>query len=269
LSLRLSILTGLPEYFEAASATAHIRIAQEKRAIEIDLINLRDYASDAYRSIDDEPYGGGGGMVLKPEPVWKALAALHALPDTTQTDSEESREGEVRPKAVKKIPWVVLPTPKGKRLKQDDFVRLSGKEHIVFLCSRYKGIDERIRGWVDEELSLGDYVIGGGELAALVVIEGIVRLLDGVVGARESVETDSYTCGMLSAPVYTRPEEFNSERVPAVLLSGHHAEIERWRRKKIIELTLARRPDLLAKMRLDKDDETLLSEVISEQACRS
>jgi len=195
-------------------------------------------------------------MVLKVEPVWGALEALGVVSEGSEEEGEEKRSVEK--------PWVVLPTPKGKRLTQRDFVRLSAKEHIVFLCSRYKGIDERIREWVDEELSIGDYVIGGGEAAALVMMEGITRLLAGVVGTKESVETDSFTCGLLSAPTYTRPEEFMGKRVPTVLLSGHHEEVRRWRRKQALALTLARRPDLLAELRLDDEDQMLLSEVLGE-----
>jgi tRNA (guanine37-N1)-methyltransferase len=187
-------------------------------------------------------------MVLKIEPVWRSLVALGVI-------------GE-REEAAK--PWVILPTPKGNRLAQETFERWSKRKHLVFLCSRYKGMDERIREWVDEETSVGDYVIGGGEAAALVMIEGVVRLLSGVVGARESVQTDSFTSGLLSAPTYTRPEEFKGRRVPAVLLSGHHEEIRRWRRKQALALTLARRPDLLARLRLDDEDQKLLSEVLGE-----
>jgi tRNA (guanine37-N1)-methyltransferase len=235
----------------------HIRIAQDKGVVKLQILNLRDYASDAYRTIDDEPYGGGGGMVLKVEPVWRALSSLHV----TNMQQGENVTGIEKP-------WVVLPTPKGVRLKQDDFIRLSQKAHLVFLCSRYKGIDERIREWVDDEVSLGDYVIGGGEAAALVMIEGIVRLLPGVVGAQESVETDSYTCGLLSAPTYTRPEEFNGKRVPDVLLSGHHAKIEKWRRGQALALTLKRRPDLIATYEFSEDDKKLFSEVLGEQTRR-
>jgi tRNA (guanine37-N1)-methyltransferase len=169
-------------------------------------------------------------------------------------------------------PWVILPTPKGGKLTQERLVELSKlvatRRNLVFLCSRYKGIDERIRKWVDEEISLGDYVIGGGEAAALVMIEGIIRLLPDVVGDRESVDTDSFTCGLLSGPAYTRPAEFNGEKVPEVLLSGHHEEIRRWRRKQALALTVMRRPDILARLRLNDEDEKLLSEVLSEQARR-
>ncbi len=246
--LRIAIFSGLPEYLASAVRSGHLRIAQEQGAVEINLIDLRDFAEGSYRAIDDEPYGGGGGMVLKVEPVRRALDACGAFGDREE----------------KKKPWVVLPTPKGKRLKQEDFERLSKKKEIIFLCSRYKGIDERIREWVDEECSIGDYVIGGGETAALVMMEGIVRLLEGVVGDKESVQTDSFTCGLLSAPTYTRPEEFMGKRVPEVLLSGHHEEIRRWKRKQALALTLARRPDILAKLPLDDEDRKLLSEVLGE-----
>lgn len=259
--MRFTILSGLPEYLEGVIKSGHLRIAKERRAIEVNICDLREFATDSYRTIDDEPYGGGSGMVLKPEPVWRALDTLGVmLPDAGK---------ELGNKKTAEDPWVVLPTPKGKRLVQDDLVRLSQKKHIVFLCSRYKGIDERIRDWVDEELSLGDYVIGGGEAAALVMMEGITRLLPGVVGARESVESDSFTCGLLAPPSYTRPEVFKGRSVPQVLLSGHHAEIRRWRHKQALALTLARRPDMLARLELDDEDQKLLSEVIVEQARRS
>ncbi len=190
-------------------------------------------------------------MVMKLEPVWNALQALDVFSSSGKTPR----------------PWVVLPTPKGKDLKQADLENLARKEHLIFLCSRYKGIDERIREWVDEEISLGDYVIGGGEAAALVIIEGVVRLVEGVVGDRESVDTDSYTSGLLAPPTYTRPEEFKGINVPAILLSGNHKVIRCWRRKKAIELTLRRRPDLLARLKMNDEDKKLLSEVLSEQAC--
>lgn len=266
---------------ESALSSGHLRIARQRGAVELELLNLRYFANDAYRTIDDEPYGGGGGMVLKADVVWRALWSVGAVQTAKEmaarrdgtcggdgagegssglgSDGPEGQQG----------PWVILPTPKGERLTQKDFERWSKKEHLVFLCSRYKGIDERIRAWVEEERSLGDYVIGGGEAAALVMIEGVSRLLEGVVGEPESVETDSFTSGGLSAPTYTRPEEFLGVRVPAVLLSGNHAEISRWRRKKALELTLARRPDLLAKMPLDEDDLKLLLEVTVEQDSRS
>jgi tRNA (guanine37-N1)-methyltransferase len=279
--LKITILTGLPEYVESALTSGHLRIARHKGAVDLRVVNLRDFAQDAYRTIDDEPYGGGGGMVLKADVVWRALESAGVVC---------SREGNEKPPAGSKGsdgpgedsrglrsdgpeeqygPWVILPTPKGRRLTQKDFERWSRKEHLVFLCSRYKGIDERIRAWVDEERSLGDYVIGGGEAAVLVMMEGVVRLLGDVVGEPESVSTDSHTSGLLSAPAYTRPEEFRGECVPKVLLSGHHAEIKRWRRKKAIQLTLARRPDMLARMQLDEDDMKLLLEVLVEQDNRS
>jgi len=256
--LRFTIISGLPDYLESAVANGHLRIAQEQGYIEVKVVDLRDFAADSYRTIDDEPYGGGSGMILKPEPVRRALEA--------QGVTHEESVGKSGNDTASEEPWIVLPTPKGSRLEQVDLVRLSSKKHIIFLCSRYKGIDERIRDWVSEELSLGDYVIGGGEAAALVMMEGIVRLIEGVVGAKESVETDSFTSGLLAPPAYTRPEVFNGKRVPDVLLSGHHKEIDRWRRKQALALTLERRPDVLAKLTLDDEDNKLLSEVIVEQA---
>ncbi|MBD3284914.1 tRNA (guanosine(37)-N1)-methyltransferase TrmD [candidate division WOR-3 bacterium] len=259
--LQFTIISGLPEYLQSSVSAGHLRIAQERRALEVETVDLRDYTEDSYRTIDDEPYGGGRGMVLKPEPVWRALkTAGLKMPEAG---------GKLGNRRASGHPWVILPTPKGKSLMQEDLVRLSKKRHIIFLCSRYKGIDERIRAWVHEEISLGDYVIGGGEAAALVMMEGIARLLQDVVGDKESVETDSYTCGLLSAPTYTRPEEFMDWSVPQVLLSGHHAEINRWRRKQALALTLVRRPDMLAKVELNDEDKKLLSEVIIEQAGRS
>lgn len=244
-------------------------IAVRQGLLGLRFCNLRDYAQDKYRSIDDEPYGGGGGMVLKPGPVFAALARMGAFEGRKKKDRRKGRrdksEGEEDIRKGGGKPWVVLPTPKGRRLVQDDLVRLAEKEHVVFLCSRYKGVDERIRGWVDEEISLGDYVIGGGEAAVLVMLEGIVRLLEGVVGEPDSVQTDSFTSGLLSAPVYTRPEEFEGLRVPQILLGGNHEQIRRWRRKQALTFTLKRRPDLVARMYLSDEDFKLLSEVLSEQ----
>ena len=214
--------------------------------LDIAVHDLRDYTTDRHRSVDDMPYGGGPGMVMKPEPLVRAV--------------EHIRATRGQPDAV------VLLTPQGRPLVQAEAVRLSALPHVTLLCGRYEGIDERVRELVaTEELSIGDYVLSGGELAALVVIDAVSRLVPGVVGDEQSVEEDSFARGLLDHPHYTRPAEFAGQKVPEVLLSGHHADVRRWRRKSALRRTLERRPDLLAVAALDDDDRALLEEIRKER----
>ena len=188
--------------------------------------DLRDYTTDRHRSVDDVPYGGGPGMVMKPEPLVRAV--------------EEIRSRRGTPDAV------MLLSPQGRRFTQAEAVRLSGLAHVVLLCGRYEGMDERVPELVAaEELSIGDYVVSGGELPALVIVDAVSRLVPGVVGDEQSVAEDSFSRGLLDYPHYTRPAEFAGSKVPDVLLSGHHADVRRWRRKTALARTLDRRPDLL------------------------
>lgn len=214
--------------------------------LDVAIHDLRDFTSDRHRTVDDVPYGGGPGMVMKPEPLVRAV--------------EHIREVRGQPGAV------ILLTPQGTVFTQREAERLAAMDHIALLCGRYEGIDERVRELVDaEELSIGDYVLSGGELPALVVVDAVSRLVAGVVGDEQSVDEDSFSRGLLDYPHYTRPGEFAGKRVPEVLLSGHHAEVRRWRRKAALARTLDRRPDLLAAAQLDDDDRALLDEIRKER----
>lgn len=200
-----------------------MRIAKEKNITEITLVNLRDFADDSYRTVDDYPFGGGPGMILKPEPIFKAV-------ESVKQDNS----------------YIILLSPQGRQFNQDVAKELSQKEHMILICGRYKGVDERVREYlVNDEISIGDYILSGGEVATLVLLEATVRLLKGVVGDKESVETDSFMSGLLDAPYYTRPADFRGYKVPAVLISGHHQKVKEWRQEQALELTKAKRPDLL------------------------
>jgi tRNA (guanine37-N1)-methyltransferase len=203
--------------------------------------DLRDFTADRHRSVDDMPYGGGPGMVMKVEPLVKAIEFV----------------GEQRG-----VGNVLVLSPQGHRFTQREAERLSGLEHIVLVCGRYEGIDDRVAGLVGaEEVSIGDYVLSGGELGALVIVDAVSRLVPGVVGDAQSVVDESFADGMLDYPHYTRPIEFRGVRVPDVLVSGHHAEVRRWRKRAALERTLERRPDLLERAVLDEDSRALLDEV--------
>jgi tRNA (guanine37-N1)-methyltransferase len=220
--MRINIVTIFPEWFGVPFATSIPGRAAEAGLVEYRVVDLRDYTHDRHRSVDDEPYGGGAGMVMKPEPFFEAVEAL----------------GPGGP--------VVLLTPRGERFDHRTAVRYAVQEELTLLCGRYKGVDERVaRGLATEELSVGDFVLSGGEPAALAVVDAVVRLLPGALGDHESAATDSFYEGLLAPPVYTRPPEFRGMQVPEVLLSGDHARIEAWRREQARALTRERRPDLL------------------------
>ena len=231
---------------EAALAEGVVGRAATRGVIDVRVRDLRDFASDRHRTVDDVPFGGGPGMVLKPEPLFRAVEAV--------------RRERGEPAAI------VLTSPQGRRFTQAEAVRLSRSGHIVVLCGRYEGVDERVREHLaTEELSVGDYVLTGGELAALVVVDAVARLIPGVVGDDESVEADSFAQGLLDFPHYTRPAEFRGLGVPTVLLSGHHAEIRRWRRREALRRTLERRPDLLAGGTLDDEQREMIRELRREK----
>ena len=219
----------------------------EQGLLDIQVHDLREHTSDRHRSVDDIPYGGGPGMVMKPEPLIAAVAQIAATRGT--------------PGAV------VLLSPQGRRFSQAEAERLRMLGHVVLLCGRYEGIDERVRALVGaEEMSIGDYVLSGGELPALVVVDAVSRLVPGVVGDEQSVEADSFSRGLLDFPHYTRPAEFAGMKVPDVLLSGHHAQVRRWRKKAALAATLERRPELLEQVALDDEERTLLNEILKERA---
>ena len=230
--MKVHVLTIFPELFGGPLATGPIRIAREKGVLDIAVHDLRDYAADKHAVVDDVPYGGGQGMVMKPEPL---VAAIEHVASADR-------------------PWRVLLAARGRRFTQADASSLAARPSLLFVCGRYEGVDERVAPFVDEELSIGDYVLSGGELAALVVLDAVVRLLPGVLGNEASPLDDSFATGLLEGPQYTRPATFRDVRVPDVLLSGDHAAIARWRRDQALRTTLARRPDLLDGATLDAAD---------------
>src|SRR6059036_3690114 len=235
--MKIDIVTLFPDIVEPALGQSMLGRARERGFVDIRVVNLRDYAEGKHRVTDDYPFGGGGGMILKPEPLFAAVEALRT-PDAR----------------------VILMDPRGRLFTQAVAEELGGALHLVLLCGRYEGVDERVSERVaDEALSIGDYVVTGGELPALVVTDAVTRLLPGVLGAEGAAERESFADGLLEPPQYTRPEEYRDARVPAVLLSGDHARIARWRRVQAIWLTWRKRPDLLATASLTPDERRLWS----------
>lgn len=239
--MRFEIVTIFPELFDALSAGL-LGKALDAGTIEVHAITPREFTTDRHRTVDDSPYGGGSGMVLMPGPIADALDHL-----------DEARMGKPTHR--------VLLTPQGGRFSQAHARRFSTLECLTLVCGRYEGFDERIRGLVDEEVSLGDFVLLGGEAAALAIIEASARLVPGVLGNQASTEDESHADGLLEYPQYTRPEDFRGEKVPDVLRSGNHAAIARWRRKESLRRTLERRPDLIESARLTDEDRKLLDEI--------
>jgi tRNA (guanine37-N1)-methyltransferase len=234
------ILTLFPEMFFSPLEESILGKARQEGLITVNLINIRDYAEGKHRVTDDEPYGGGTGMIMKPEPLIRGIKAI-------QSEHPEAR--------------VILLTPQGNPLSQGVVKRLAHFSHICLVCGRYEGVDERIREFVDEEISIGDYVLTGGESAALVMVDAIARLVPGVLGNEGASEDDSFSQGLLEYPQYTRPREFEGRNVPEVLLSGDHQSIERWRRREALRRTWERRPDLLARAGLSDEDQKILDEI--------
>ena len=244
--MRIDIVTIFPGTVEAALGEGVVRRAMDRGVIDIRVHDLRDHADDRHRTVDDVPYGGGPGMVLKSEPLFRAVDQIRTI----------GREPEA----------VVLTSPQGRRFAQADALRLSRLAHIVVLCGRYEGVDERVRGHLaTEELSIGDYVLTGGELPALVIVDAVARLVPGVVGDARSVGAESFVRGLLDFPHYTRPAEIRDLKVPTTLLSGHHGEIARWRKREAVRRTLTRRPDLLSRAELDDEELAILQELLDEQ----
>lgn len=231
------VLTIFPGFFTSPLDQSLLAKARDKGLLDFRIHNIRDHATDKHRTTDDYPYGGGHGMVMKVEPVARALDDLRS-------------EG---PKPV-----VALTTPQGRPFDQELAKELSKVERLAIVCGRYEGVDERVRSLVDMELSVGDFVLTGGEAASLAIIDSVARLVPGVLGEPESAAEESFSDGLLEYPQYTRPEVFKNMRVPEVLLSGNHAEIKKWRRRQSLERTLRRRPDLLEKARLSEEDKKTL-----------
>jgi tRNA (guanine37-N1)-methyltransferase len=231
--LAFTVISIFPEMFASPLQQSILKKAQEKELISVRLVDPRDYTKDRHRVVDDYPYGGGQGMVLKPEPL---IAAI-----------EGATKGSKRPR-------VILLSPQGSAFTQEKAKALSTEDDVVLVCGRYEGVDERVKEFCDEELSIGDYTLGGGELPAMVVIDAVTRLIPGVLGNVKSAEEDSFAGGLLEYPQYTRPEEFRGLKVPEVLLSGDHEKVKEWRRKESLHLTWERRPDLLAGAKLTSDE---------------
>ena len=245
-NMKCSVITIFPEIFHAYLNESIMKRAALKGLLDVAIHNLRDYTTDRHRTVDDYPYGGGAGMVMKPEPFFKAVETICPDPSTRR---------------------VIMLSPAGKRFEQEMAVELSNEsKNMVFLCGRYEAIDERVRtDLVNDEISAGDYVLTGGELPALVIIDAVARLIPGVLGDEHSAEVESFSWGILDYPHYTRPPEFRNLKAPEILLSGHHKDIERWRRKEALRRTLMNRPDLFEKASLSDIDYKLIKEIKEEE----
>ena len=241
--MRFDVVTIFPAMIEQAVAAGIVGRAIDRGTLTVAVHDLRAFTTDRHRVVDDVPYGGGPGMVLKPEPIWRAVDAIE-------------NDGGAKP-------LVVLTSPQGTRFSQAAAEKLAAAPRLLILCGRYEGVDERVRARVHEEVSIGDYVLSGGELPALVLIDAVARLVPGVVGDADSVVTESFADGLLDYPHYTRPADWNGDKVPEVLLSGNHAAIRRWRER------LARRPDLLAGAALDEEEQEWLRQLLAEKEIRN
>lgn len=243
--MKFDILTLFPGMFDSPLRESILGRAIEKGLVEVRTVNIRDFAMDKHQVVDDTPYGGGQGMVMKVEPIARAIEWVKAQNPSART---------------------IYLTPQGKQFNHEMARTLSSRSHLILLCGRYEGVDERVREiFVDEEISIGDYVLTGGELAAMVLIDAVSRLLPGVLGSDRSAEEDSFFHSLLEYPQYTRPFNFRGSEVPAVLLSGNHSEILLWRRREALKRTAVRRPDLLAGASLSEEDKKLLREFDKER----
>jgi tRNA (guanine37-N1)-methyltransferase len=252
--MQFEVFTLLPEVFPAYLDTSIIKRARERGLIQVNIHNIREYTHDKHHTTDDMPYGGGGGMVMKPEPVFEAIESV--LGQETLPTS---------PEAEANVP-VILLTPQGRVFNQSIAKELSQHKKIALLCGRYEGIDERIReNIITDEISIGDYVLTGGELPALVLIDAVSRLLPEVLGDPTGAEDDSHAMGLLEYPHYTRPPEFRGWKVPEVLLSGDHGKIDKWRRQQALMRTFKKRPDMLEKAELTKEDKKFLDGLKNEE----
>jgi tRNA (guanine37-N1)-methyltransferase len=246
--MRVDILTLFPEMFPGYLNRSILQRAQDAGYLQVGLHNIRDYAQGKHQVTDEPPYGGGGGMVLKPQPLFAAVESV--------LEGEDNRS--------KTVP-VILLTPQGRTFTQEVAQELAGEERLILLCGRYEGVDERVRQHlVSDEISIGDYVLTGGELAAMVIVDAVTRLLPGVLGAEGAADHDSYATGLLEGPHFTRPEQFRGWKVPEVLRSGHAAQITVWRRQQALQRTWQRRPELLLDTRLSEEDKLFLATLAGE-----
>lgn len=234
----IDIITIFPQMFQGPFSESLIKRAIDRGVVAINIHNLRDFTRDRHRTVDDYPYGGGPGMVMKPGPIFEAVEAIKG-------------DGEAE---------TILLTPAGELFNQQIAKELAAREHLIFICGHYEGVDERVReGLVHRELSIGDYVLTGGELAAMVVVDAVVRLMPGVLGSAESLTEESFSSELLEYPQYTRPEEFRGLRVPDVLLSGNHEDVARWRREQAVRRTFLKRPELLENACLTQEEMRLVA----------
>lgn len=240
--MRYDILTLFPEMFSGVFGSSILKKAAEKNLVSFNVVDFRQFSLDKHNRVDDYPYGGGGGMVLTPQPIFDAIEAV----------TKENKGIQRR---------VILLCPQGERYTQKKAEELARNDQIIFICGHYEGYDERIRHLVTDEISIGDYVLTGGELGAMVVIDSVTRLLSGVLGNETSAVTDSFSTGLLEYPHYTRPVEYRGLKVPDVLLSGHHKNIEEWRHQEAIKRTFERRPDLLDKRELSTKEKVWLEDL--------
>lgn len=243
--MKIDILTLFPQMFQGPFSTGIFQRAIDRELVRVSIHNIRDYTHDKHHTVDDYAYGGGAGMILKPEPVFEAVESIKS------DICFEKRDGELP---------VILLTPQGRLFSQQIALELSRYSHLLLICGRYEGVDERVREHlVTDEISIGDYVLSGGELAAMVVVDAVVRLLPGVLGSEISTLDDSHSTGLLEYPQYTRPALYRGWSVPKVLLSGNHAQIAKWRREQAIIRTLERRPELLDKANLNLEERRLVN----------
>ena len=242
--VQIDILTLFPQMFQSPLSAGIFKRAIDRKLVEINICNIRDYTHDKHHTVDDYPYGGGAGMVLKPEPIFEAV---------------EARKSEISLKEGTDGMPIILLTPQGRLFSQQIALELSKYSHLILICGHYEGVDERVREHlVTDEISIGDYVLSGGELAAMVVADAIVRLVPGVLGSAASAIDDSHTTGLLEHPQYTRPPVYREWAVPEILLSGNHAHVAKWHRQQAIIRTLERRPELLDKASLSSEERQLL-----------
>ncbi len=248
--MRIDILTLFPQMFEVPFGFGIFKRAIDNGLVSLNLHNIRDYTHDKHHTADDYPYGGGAGMVLKPEPIFEAVEAIKA--------GVKDEEAELP---------IILLTPQGRPFSQRIAGELSRNRHLVFICGHYEGVDERVQEHLaTDEISIGDYVLTGGEVPAMVVIDAVLRLLPGVLGSEDSLLEDSHASGLLEYPQYTRPEDYRGWKVPEVLLSGNHARIAKWRREQIIRRTQERRPELLNKANLGFEDEQMVERLTTKRS---
>ncbi len=248
--MQIDILTLFPKMFQSPFSIGIFKRAIDHKLVGVNIHNIRDYTHDKHRTVDDYAYGGGAGMVLKPEPIFEAVESI-------KSDTSFKQEVDVLP--------IILLTPQGRLFSQQIALELSKYRHMILICGHYEGVDERVREYlVTDEISIGDYVLSGGELAAMVVIDAVVRLLPGVLGSEASPLDDSHTTGLLEYPQYTRPPVYRGWPVPEVLVSGNHAQIARWHREQAIFRTLERRPELLDKANLSLEERQVMERLREE-----